>query len=386
MKTKYALVLSGGGLMCSYQVGALNYIEQNWRIITGQQKPMKFDIVSGISGGCLNGALVAMDKLSLLRDIWINQIGRKGASEIYKSDFIDTRSKGEKLKIHIDLKSLAQKYFSKIKIELGMLDKLRLIFSQQARKEIINRYLALFQETVKEQLAGFRAIADNSPLRDKLHKYLDRSQIKNTVFSGGFVSLNSGEYHSVKHSDYLSDEDFINGVLASASIPFVWNPVDKVSFNRGSEIIHSFNNIDGGVMNVSPLGDAIKLMHEDPEDCEWKIFVINCNSGKHKYEDFSNRSIGGIIARAFYQLTLTEVYNNDIEHFMRINDFIRQGEKKGIDLHLKTFSERKMKSFDATIICPENPETLGSPLVANEKLTEQRMAQGYETARKSIIF
>lgn len=385
MKTKYALVLSGGGLMCSYQVGALNYIESHWKAITGQQTPMKFDIVSGISGGCLNGALVAMDKMSLLREIWINQIGRKGVSEIYTSDFIDTRSKSDQLKIRIDLKSLAQKYFSKIKIELGVLDKLRLVFSQEARKEIINRYLAIFYDTVKEQLTSFKSIADNSPLRDKLHKYLDRSQIKNTVFSGGFVSLNSGEYHSVKHTDYLSDEDFINGVLASASIPFVWNPVEKVSFTKGSETIRSFNNIDGGVMNVSPLGDAIKLMHEDQEECQWKIFVINCNSGRHKYEDFSNRSIGGIIARAFYQLTLTEVYNNDIEHFMRLNDIVRQSEQKGYDLDLKTYSDRKIKSFDATIICPESPETLGSPLVANESLTEMRMEQGYESARKNII-
>ena len=80
MKTKFALVLSGGGFNGAFQVGALKYISENWKAISGLDTPMKFDIISGVSTGAINGALVAMNELDLLHNLWINQIGKLGAS------------------------------------------------------------------------------------------------------------------------------------------------------------------------------------------------------------------------------------------------------------------------------------------------------------------
>ena len=386
MKTKFALVLSGGGFNCAYQVGAINYIAENWRAISGLSTPMKFDIIAGISGGAINGSLVAMDKLSLLHNLWVNKIGKIGASEIYNSDFIDTHSTSDKLKIKIDLKALAKKYFSKIKVELGLFDKVGLLFSKNKRKVVIDSYLSEFYQVVKEELSEFKAIADNSPLHEKLKLYLDRGQIKDTIFTCGFVSLDSGLYHSVKHTDFSSEEDFVLGVSASSAIPFIWNPVNKISFQSGTQTIQSFNNVDGGVMNVSPLGDVIKLIAEDQEECRYKLFVINCNSGIPKQEDYSSKSIGSIIARSFYQLTLNEVFNNDINQFMQLNEITKQLEKINQQVPLTTNSNRPIKSFEAVIISPERADELGNPLVANDKLIYQRMAQGYSSARKNIIF
>ncbi len=386
MKTKFALVLSGGGFNGAFQVGALKYLSDNWRAITGLTSPMKFDVISGVSAGAINGALVAMDELSLLHDLWVNRIGRFGASEIYTSDFIETRSQGDNLKIKVDVKSLAQKFFSKVRFEMSAMDKLGLIVSQSTRQQVIDKYLEIFYDLVKAHLGEFKAIADNDPLRKKLHKYLDRSKIKDTVFTCGFVSLNTGAYHSVKSDQFVSNDDFVAGVLSSCSIPFVWNPVPRLAYDNGSETVHCFNNVDGGVMNVSPLGDVIKLINEDKDECRYRIFVINCNSGSPKYEDFSERSIGAIVSRSFYQLTLTEVFNNDIQHFMQINDLVKQVEKDGKGLQLKSLGNRPLRSFDATIISPDRAEELGNPLVANEKLIYQRMAQGYQSAKRAIIF
>lgn len=384
--TKFALVLSGGGFNGAFQVGSLKYLSDNWRAITGLATPMKFDLISGVSAGAINGALVAMNELSLLHNLWVNKIGRLGASEIYNSDFIDTHSQSDYLKIRINIKNLAKKFFSKIHLEMSAMDKIALIISQSTRQQVIDKYLQLFYDTVKSQMGEFKAIADNEPLRKKLALYLDRSKIKNTIFTCGFVSLNSGKYHSVKQDDFLSNDDFVGGVLSSSSIPFVWNPVPKVSFNCGQEQILAFNNVDGGVMNVSPLGDVIKLIEEDKEECRYKIFVINCNSGTPKYEDCSESSIGAIISRSFYQLTLTEIFNNDIQHFMQVNDLVKQVEKSGSNLQLKTLNNRPLRSFDAVVISPERGDELGNPLVANEKLIHQRMAQGYQCAKKAIIF
>lgn len=47
MKHKYALVLSGGGFKGAFQTGALNYMRENWKTITGEDKEMHFDIIAG---------------------------------------------------------------------------------------------------------------------------------------------------------------------------------------------------------------------------------------------------------------------------------------------------------------------------------------------------
>ena len=130
----------------------------------------------------------------------------------------------------------------------------------------------------------------------------------------------------------------------------------------------------------------IKLIAEDQEECRYKLFVINCNSGIPKQEDYSSKSIGSIIARSFYQLTLNEVFNNDINQFMQLNEITKQLEKINQQVPLTTNSNRPIKSFEAVIISPGRADELGNPLVANDKLIYQRMAQGYSSARKNIIF
>ncbi|MEA2041621.1 MAG: patatin-like phospholipase family protein, partial [Bacteroidota bacterium] len=87
---KYALVLSGGGFLGAYEVGALNYINQHWTQITGLDEPMVFDIVSGISVGSLNGVMAAQGKMNELNELW-SLVAEHGGSEIFTSDYIDER-------------------------------------------------------------------------------------------------------------------------------------------------------------------------------------------------------------------------------------------------------------------------------------------------------
>jgi NTE family protein len=384
MKTKFALVLSGGGFNGAFQVGALRYIAEKWRSISGSRKPMKFDIIAGVSAGAINGALVAMDELSLLHDLWVNKIGKNGASEIYTSAFIDTKSKDDQLRFHLDKEVLKKQVLENVDLKIGLLDKIGLVFSKDKRQAFIDNALAKLGEAIKANLHKFKSIADNSPLNLKLGQYLDRDKIKDTIFTCGFVSLNTGTYHSVAHSDFKTSEDFVNGVLASTAIPAIWRPVERVSFYEGTKCVTALNNVDGGIMNVSPLGDVIKLINEDPEECRYKIIVLNCNSGFTKYQEFQNKSIGEIAARAIYELTLTEVFNNDINHFTQINELVYQATQSGSGLQLRNQDNRPIKAFEAVIISPDRNVDMGSSLVANDKLITQRMAHGYANAQKLL--
>ncbi len=380
-KQKFALVLSGGGFNCAFQLGALNYINKNWKKITGLSTPMKFDIIAGVSGGALNGSLVAMNELALLNDLWIYQIGKKGVSEVYTSELIDTSSKADKIKLKIDVKQLAKKLIPELKVKFGFFNKLGLIFSKQKRKEVLQSIIKEVEQSVKVNLPKYKSIADNTPLRKKLEKYLDRSKIKGTDFLCGFVSLDTGAYHGVLHNQFSSEQDFINGVIASTSIPMVWNPVKSIQFNSENGLVQSLNNVDGGVRNVTPLGDVIKLINQDKEDCDYKIIVINTNSGKPKQKDFSNKSIIEIAVRSLYEIAITEVFNNDVHHFTRVNKIVKQAE--AWDDEIALFNERntQIKSFDAVIINPHKDIEMGSSLVANEKLINFRMLHGASMAQ-----
>lgn len=381
MKTKYALVLSGGGFLAAFQLGALNYLYKNWEKITGQDSPMKFDLISSISGGSMNGSLLAMNKLDLLNDLWVHQIGRKGASEIYTSEFIDTSSKSDDLKFKLDLKQLSSRLNIKLDFDLGVFEKLGMIFSKKKRAKIIKSALQELQSQIKVSLPKFKSIADNSPLKKKLQKYLDRSLIKGTKFFCGFVSLDSGKYHSVSHDEFSSDNDFVNGVLSSASIPMIWNPVEKISFQSGHRTVISTNNIDGGVRNVSPLGDVIKHINQDTKH-RYKIIVINCSHPTPKQKDYSNKSIGAIAYRSLYEIAMNEIFNNDVNHFIKINDLIKQAEVSGHSL--TGTNGTQLRSFDATIINPDHNIDLGSPLVANENLIKQRIEHGIQMASRAF--
>jgi NTE family protein len=381
-KKKIALVLSGGGFNGAFQVGALNYINENWKKITGLTSPMKFDLIAGVSAGALNGALVAMNKLDLLNDLWVNQIGKKGVTEIYTSDIIDTSSKSSKIKLKVNLRSISKRLIPEIDLQLGFLKKIGLVFSKKKRKQVIDGLLSRIENGIKANFSNFKSVADNTPLKRKLEKYVSQKEMKDTKSYCGFVSLDTGKYHSVHSDSFLSNEDFINGILASTAIPVVWKPVPKIRFKTESGIVSSTNNVDGGIRNVSPLGDIIKLINED--DAEYKIIVINCNSGTVKQEDFGQKSIGSITSRSVYDIALTEVFNNDVNHFMQINELVKQTKQVCDNAILKNRYAKELKAFDAVVINPHKDIELGSALVANEELINYRMLHGKAMAKEAF--
>ena len=383
-KVKYALVLSGGGFKGAFQLGALNYLNDHWQKITGLSGKMKFDIIAGVSVGAINGAMLACDNLNLLNELWLEKIAKNGVGEIYTSDFIDTNHKGDDLKMKLDLQSLAKRFCPDFRLDLSIFKKLGLIFSKANRKQVVKDLFKKLAKEIKSNFPKFKALADNTPLQQKLYKLLHQNKIKDTEFLCGFVSLDTGEYQCVKHSDFLSNEDFIKGVVSSSCIPMVWEPVRHLRFIKNYEVQTSRYNIDGGVKNISPLGDVVKQINADKEDCDYKIIIINCHSGVNKTQDFYSKNIFQIAARSLYDIAFTEIFNNDVKHFLKINDLVKQAQAWDHEIELFDSGTQPIRSFDAIVIQPDKKMDLGNGLVANEKLIKQRTHYGRKMARKAF--
>jgi NTE family protein len=368
---KLALVLSGGGFKGAFQVGALSYLKENWRKIDPAGNSMKFNIVAGVSVGSLNGLLMASNRFNDLVQLWDN-IDKNGVKEIYTSDFIDTTaSNGDadpELKMHLNWDTIKNRFPNTTRHILW-----RLIFNRSA-----------FLSAFKKDFSQFKAIADNTPLQQKLLQLARINNITDCTYKCGFVSLNDGKYYSLKHSDFKSDSDFVNGVLASTSMPIIWTPVEEIHTVLGTQKFA----VDGGVRNVSPLGDVIGEICNDPAPEEYTIIIINCSSGKISAEDYSDKNIAQIALRSLDDIAIAEIFNNDIEEFIDKNYILQQVNNKypGEEIYDYDFENKKpgkkLKHFNAIIIQPD--ESLGDPLVSNDVLMKKRIEHGRKKAEEAL--
>lgn len=153
---KRALVLSGGGAKGRFQYDAIRYL---------YDRGIRWDLVAGISVGALNGAMVAMDKVHDLGNIWDNISDRK----------VFTR-----------------------KLNVG------------------NTILAL--------ALGRLGILGNKPLWRLIKNHV---RVKDFVidYKCGMVGLRGSNAQYVKRYRSLEDEVLQRAILASAMMPIIWPPV-----------------------------------------------------------------------------------------------------------------------------------------------------------------
>ncbi|NJB87162.1 NTE family protein [Lewinella marina] len=369
---KLALVLSGGGFKGAFQVGALQYLRENWDRIAPHRPPLSFDIVAGVSVGSLNGMMVALDQFDELEQLW-EDVADRGVKEIYTSDFIDTDTDPDDPNPEL-----------KFRLEW---DTLRAQFPRTTRnillKAIFNRNSIL--RTFREEFQRLRSIADNTPLKHKLIRLARRDAIRDTIFKCGFVSLNDGKYYSLNQNDFKTDLDFANGVLASTAMPIVWEPVKEVATRQG--IPDSL--VDGGIRDVSPLGDVIDEIAKDDSPQDYTIVIINCSSGKVTEETFRDKNIVQIALRALVDIAITEIFNNDIREFLDKNYILEQirrhlPNEPIYDYDVATGGRgNALKFFNALIIQPE-ANILGDTLTASRPLIDYRLAHGRARAEIAL--
>jgi NTE family protein len=348
---KFALVLSGGGFKGAFQVGALEYIFSNPISIDGEKVEIKrFDIVSGVSVGSLNGAMIATNQFDELRHLWFEKIAKEGTDIIYKSKYI----KDGVPKIDTVLKDLIP--------SMNLFEKVGVIFSKKKRSELVVK--------IFKNISELTSLADNSPLLATLKSYISLDKFNNTTYRMGYVSLKDGNYKTNRPTDFSSDEDLTKAILASTTMPIIWDPIEKIN-TKNEEII---NSVDGGIRNITPLKDVIDEINNETNgnSVDYYIIVVNCSKTGLDQKD-AKMNILSIASRSLLEITLEEILKNDIEQFLFINKILKQQNLSEISIEGKAY-----KSFKIKIIQPTH--SIGETLDATEETLERRRKEGQRIA------
>lgn len=143
---------------------------------------------------------------------------------------------------------------------------------------------------------------DSAPLRALLQRNLDLSRIRASkrVLRVGSVSWQTGAYRSWSPDR----DDFLECVLASAAFPVLYPPVS----------IDGVQHTDGGVRNVTPLGDAIRLGATE-------IDVVLCSRPRVETWPTAGRTVLGYAERAL-EVLADEVVRTDLQVAGLKNDLV----------------------------------------------------------------
>lgn len=354
---KLIVILTGGGARGAFQVGAWQRIlKDGINFGNGVEKIGIPHAVFGVSAGALNGALIASGKNKELNEMWNHIAGRP--DEIFVSDFLIT----ENNKTTLDTERLGKFLLS----DISAFQKVGLLFKGSRQKVL---------QKIVDKVKNLTAIADNTPLYEKVKLLVQLKDIKSEVFQAGFVSLTDGNYYSAKHTDFRDNSEFQKAVLASSTMPLIWSPVDRISTTQ----FETSNLIDGGLRNVNPLGDAVRYVLDQSDSDEYNFLIISTRTGLVPTMN-EKPNILNVIQRSIYDIALSEIGDTDTSEFLRVNRLVKQAERKNIEL----FSEsgRKLRRFNVKIIEPKRE--LSGALDFSRSMVMDSYLHGYLCAHSVI--
>lgn len=221
-----ALVLSGGGSKGAAEVGVLDYLLE-------KEPDLDYDIYAGVSVGALNISLLAEDSFKnsfpKLKDVWLNQV--KGNKSVWNH--------------HLWYSILGCIIFTLVcfigAIFLLLIGAPKLVTVMVFILGFISFYFPY------RVLNYSHSIYVNDPLRKLLTNNLDVEKLKNSgkKISIGVVSFNSGQYKTINYVD----EKIVDWIMASSAFP-VFFPMSHIDDEYW---------VDGGVTNIAPLSDVLKM-------------------------------------------------------------------------------------------------------------------------------
>jgi NTE family protein len=241
-------------------------------------------------------------------------------------------------------------------IAMKKYDRLEKLWNTITRQDIMTGRLNLC--AIVRMILGAKSIYGNQPLEKLINKVIDGSQVECDLRIG-VVSLTSGEYIQYKKDD----PGFRQAVLASTAIPIIWPPVKQIGAQT--------QLVDGGVRNVSPLGDVLDA---EPDE----IVIINCSPQASPPLVSPLKNVLEIGIRAI-ELVTNEVFIGDVREFLRINNNVQQAGDKVV---LTNEKGKPYKYYQAVVIEPENP--LGDTLDFERETLEMRMQAGRLAAEKAF--
>jgi len=324
---KNIVVLSGGGMKCAYQVGALKAL---------RQKGITIDCIMGTSGGALNASLIAQNKLDELELLW-KEIAKSGLEYLFESDLIDLKTK----KI---------KWFKLLT---------RIIPTNPFKKNGLG-----FIERIQQNLQNINQLAYSDNLIKLLWTSTQINKFK-IPFYFNTVDLNTGKEIILTPEDFISHADLCDGIAASASIPVLLYPI-KVKTVKG---IYT-TCVDGGIASNVLLHQAIKFVKEQKNPLEWNIIVINANTNKP--DEKSIKGIPNIMSRVFIDIMLTKLSTKEFQIADSYNKLITNF----------VVSNSKETYYNIPIQHIQPKESLGGTLDISTDLYNKTYLQGYKDTIK----
>lgn len=220
-----ALVLSGGGSKGAFQIGVLRQLVD--------RESADYDIYAGISVGALNAAMLSTgstdETVDQLEDIWFNKI--KGNHSVWRHNLWRYILGGIILILLFTIAAFVSFILTAPKwvtILLGLCT-------------LASFYWPYYS------LTHTHSIYSTDPLRHMLKKHLDTNRIKTSgkKLRVGVVSFTTGEYRSVTEEQ----DNIVDWIVASSAFP-IFFPMQHIENEYWT---------DGGVTDVAPLTDAIKM-------------------------------------------------------------------------------------------------------------------------------
>jgi NTE family protein len=200
----------------------------------------------------------------------------------------------------------------------------------------------------------------NEPLRQMLHAEFEPEKLR-VDLRVGTVSLVTGNYIQFRPGDAHLDK----AVLASTVMPIIWSPV---------EISPDLQNmVDGGVRNISPLGDVLDA---EPDE----IIVINCNRQAANPLPVAPKNVVEIGQRTL-DLLLNELFISDLREFLRINALVKQAADQDVIL-VNPSTGMPFKYYECKIIEPVEP--LGDTLDFSQVHVQRSLRLGAERAKQIL--
>ncbi len=259
---KKALVLCGGGAKGSYQMGV-------WKAL--DMLGYKFDIVTGTSIGCLNGAMYVQGQYDRCNELW----DRLNKSLVFKDDI----NYDESVALKVSLK----------------------------QKENI---LDFIQSYIK-----YKGV-DITPFISLMDEYLDVSKMKESKVEFGIVSATFPHFKpvEVKVSD-LNEDEIKSYILASVSC-FPIFPLSKVN---------DVMMIDGGYYDNLPINYALTLGAEEIVAVDLNFDITHKEFLKKPFVKYIHPSwhLGGFLRFDRTSIDNNRIlgYNDTLKAFNKLDGF-----------------------------------------------------------------
>jgi len=214
--------------------------------------------------------------------------------------------------------------------------------------------------SVIKLLFGAKSFYENEPLAKLLKAELEPEKVRADLRVGS-VSLVTGEYVQFTRDD----PNLAKAVLASTVMPVIWTPVDISSTYRSM--------VDGGVRNVSPIGD---VLDSNPDE----IVIINCGPETGTVLSSPPGNVVQIGERTL-DIMLNEMFRSDMDEFQRINGLVKEAESHGVTLH-NPKNGQLLKYFEVKIIEPDF--SLDDTLDFSQPSIQRSLKAGWDKAK--VVF